>query len=261
MAELADILRRIVEKTRERVAVDREQAPTLRLPKLDPAAATRFSDALRARRGRAIIAEVKMGSPRLGSLAGRVDPERQAEIYAAAGAAALSVVVEPDFFGGSYDLLRRCRVASGLPALAKDFVIDPIQIQWAYEAGASAVLLIAALLDPERLASLAVTARRLGLVPMVETHDREDIAKLGTGPWEVVGINNRDLRTFDVDIARSIELLPSLPRESLRVAESGLHAAADLARLRDAGFDAFLIGETLLLADDPRAKLQELLEG
>jgi indole-3-glycerol phosphate synthase len=207
----------------------------------------------------AIIAEVKMGSPRLGSLHGRVDAAAQARIYAENGAAALSVVVEPDFFHGSYEILAVCRAASGLPAIAKDFVVDPLQLVWARQAGADAVLLIAALHQPEELAGYAWLARGLGLVPLVETHDAEDLARLAGEPWELVGINNRDLRTFEVDLERSIALLPWLPPAALKVAESGIRDALDVALLADSGFDALLIGESLLLAADPGAALRALL--
>ncbi len=218
-----------------------------------------FLAALAARRGRAVIAEVKMGSPRLGSLAGRVEPLAQARLYAEGGAAALSVVVEPDYFDGSYELLAACREASDLPALAKDFVVDAVQLGWAREAGASAVLLIAALLDAGELVRLAAEARALGLAPLVELDDEAELAKLAGEAWELVGINNRDLRTFRVDLARSLALAPRLPAGALRVAESGIGSGADVARLRAAGFDAFLVGESLLLADDPAARLAELL--
>jgi indole-3-glycerol phosphate synthase len=207
----------------------------------------------------AIIAEVKMGSPRLGSLQGRVDPIAQARLYAANGAAALSVVVEPDFFFGSYELLAACRAASGLPAIAKDFVVDPRQLTWARRAGADAVLLIAALYEPEELAHYARIARALGLAPLIETHDAADLVRLAGEPWELVGINNRDLRTFEVDLERSIALLPLLPPAALKVAESGIRDALDVALLADSGFDALLIGESLLLAEDPAAKLRALV--
>jgi len=206
----------------------------------------------------AIIAEVKMGSPRLGSLQDRVDPIAQARLYAANGAAALSVVVEPDFFFGSYELLAACRAASGLPAIAKDFVVDPVQLVWARRAGADAVLLIAALYEPEELARYAGIARALGLAPLIETHDAADLVRLAGEPWELVGVNNRDLRTFEVDLERSIALLPLLPPRALKVAESGIRDALDVALLADSGFDALLIGESLLLADDPAAKLRAL---
>jgi indole-3-glycerol phosphate synthase len=254
-----DVLLRIAEWRRERLAEAAGERTPLLLPG-EPLTArdNPFLAALAARRGRAVIAEVKMGSPRLGPLAGRVDPLAQARLYGAHGAAALSVVVEPDFFHGSYQLLAACREASGLPAIAKDFVVDPRQLAWARDAGASAVLLIAALLDPEELAAHAAAARGLGLVPLVEVHDRDDLAKLGNEPWELVGVNNRDLRTFEVDLGHSIGLLPELPPAALKVAESGIATRADRDLLAEHGFDAFLIGTSLLLADDPPALLREL---
>lgn len=221
--------------------------------------ANSFCAALAASRGRAVIAEVKMGSPRLGSLVKRIDPRRQAGIYAEHGAVALSVVVEPDFFHGSYELLAECKRASGLPALAKDFVVDPRQVEWAAAAGADAVLLIAALLDADELQQYARIARRLGMEPLVELHDAADLEKLAAGEWSLLGVNNRDLRTFEVHLERSIELVPKLPRTALKVAESGIATAEDVGKLAAAGFDAFLIGESLLLSEDPARLLQELL--
>lgn len=262
---VADILLRIVERRRERLAEARVLSPDSLPPdSLPPETLSpnnnRFLAALAAERaGRAVIAEVKMGSPRLGSLVGRFDPAEQARIYADHGAAALSVVVEPDFFHGSYDLLRAARQASGLPAIAKDFLVDELQIVWASEAGADAVLLIAALYTAEELRAYAGKARSLGLVPLIETHNPTDLDKLAGASWELVGVNNRDLRTFDVDIQQSIDLLPGLPADAIKVAESGLNSPAQMDRLRQAGFHAFLIGESLVTADDPAAKLQELV--
>ncbi len=208
-----------------------------------------------------------MGSPKLGDLRGRFDPVARAAAYAEAGAACLSVVVEPDHFHGSYDLLAECASSSGLPAVAKDFVVSDVQLVRARDAGASAVLLIAALHDAEELRRLAGLARGLGLAPLIETHDEADMERLrpmaadsGEAPdWELVGINNRDLRTFEVDLERSAALVGRLPASALKVAESGIHAGADVARLRRAGFDAFLIGERLVLSADPAASLAELL--
>jgi indole-3-glycerol phosphate synthase len=255
-----DVLVRIAERRRERLAaMERPTGDLAEGAPLGPAD-NRFLAALAGRRRgpAAVIAEVKMGSPRLAPLAGRLDPVAQARTYAANGAAALSVVVEPDFFHGDYALLAACRAASGLPAIAKDFVVDPVQLVWARQAGADAVLLVAALLAAEEMARYARLARGLGLVPLVETHDAEDIAKLAGEPWELVGINNRDLRTFEVDLGRSIALLPHLPPEAVKVAESGIRDPLDILVLRDSGFDAFLVGEALLLAADPGAKLREL---
>lgn len=258
---LPDVLVRIVERRRERYTGEPEPPLPERAEPLG-AAENRFLAALAAPGHDAkVIAEVKMGSPRLGSLAGRVEPLSQAETYAEVGAAALSVVVEPDFFAGSYALLAACRAASGLPAIAKDFVVHPGQLVEAAEAGADAVLLIAALYEADELARWARRARALGLVPLVETHDAADAAKLAGGAWELVGVNHRDLRTFDVDLDRGAALLPRLPAGALKVAESGIATAADVARLTRAGFDAFLVGESLLLAPDLAALLGELIAG
>ena len=272
MSEVPDILRRICEQRRRRAGVSPASASGAApaSPCLAPdAPGRRFLDAISARRGHAVIAEIKMGSPKLGDLRGRFDPVGRAETCAAAGAACLSVVVEPDHFYGSYELLADCAAASGLPAVAKDFVVSEVQLEWARDAGACAVLLIAALYDAGELRRLAALARGLGLVPLVETHDDEDFEKLrsnggeedggGDPEWQLVGINNRDLRTFEVDLERSADRVGRLPASALKVAESGIHSAADVAKLRRAGFDAFLIGERLVLSGDPAAALAELL--
>lgn len=268
VSEVPDILRRICEQRRRRVAAgDAGVSPARRLPV--GAAGRRFLDAISARRGSAVIAEIKMGSPKLGDLRGRFDPVARAVTYADAGAACLSVVVEPDHFHGGYDLLAECAAASGLPAVAKDFVVSDVQLAWARDAGACAVLLIAALYDAAELRRLAGVARGLGLVPLVETHEDADFGKLrplahddGQGKnadWELVGINNRDLRNFTVDLERSVDRVCRLPTSALKVAESGIRSGADVEKLRRAGFDAFLIGERLVLAGDPAVALTELL--
>ena len=268
VSEVPDILRRICEQRRRRVAAgDAGVSPARRLPAEAPG--RRFLDAISKRRGGAVIAEIKMGSPKLGDLRGRFDPVARAVAYADAGAACLSVVVEPDHFHGGYDLLAECAAASGLPAVAKDFVVSDVQLAWARDAGACAVLLIAALHDAAELRRLAGLARGLGLVPLVETHDDADFEKLRpmahedggnqSANWELAGINNRDLRNFAVDLERSVERIGRLPSSALKVAESGIHTGADVAKLRRAGFDAFLIGERLVLSGDPAAALSELL--
>jgi indole-3-glycerol phosphate synthase len=253
-----DLLARIVARRRERFP--KATAPAA-LPETAAitSAENPFIAALATRRGRAVIAEVKLGSPKLGSLVGRFDPERQAAVYAAAGAAALSVVVEEDFFHGSYELLSRCRAASGLPAIAKDFVVSERQLDAAAAAGAAAVLLVVSIYGKNELSGWAAAARTRGLVPLAETHDAEDLEKIGDGEWELIGVNSRDLRTFEVDLDASIALRQRLPAGCLAVAESGIRSRADVERLAAAGFDAFLVGESLLLAGDPAAKLRELL--
>ncbi|MDX1501699.1 MAG: indole-3-glycerol-phosphate synthase, partial [Thermoanaerobaculia bacterium] len=226
---VADVLRRIVARRRRSVPPDAPEAGAAGGVAVPLAVEENpFLAALAGRRGRAVIAEVKMGSPKLGSLAGRVDPLAQARLYARHGAAALSVVVEPEHFHGSYELLAACREASGLPALAKDFVVGVRQLAWAREAGADAVLLIAALHPAEELARLAGRARSLGLAPLVECHADSDFDKLAGARWELAGINNRDLTRFEVDLERSARKLHRLPDEALKVAESGIAAAADV---------------------------------
>ncbi len=259
--QVADILVKIVKQRKARLAEARAKQ-TFTEPPRDPVIQNpgnnRFLAELEKRRGRAVIAEIKMGSPSLGSLDGRFEPLAQARSYAEHGAAALSVVVEPDFFHGSYELLAACTEASGLPAIAKDFIVDPLQLQWARRAGAQAVLLIAALYPRRELLEYARLARSHGMVPLIETHELSDLMKLGDDIWELVGVNNRNLRTFEVEITNSLALLPSLPSGALKVSESGIHGTADVDLLRGAGYDAYLIGEALLLADDPAATLREL---
>lgn len=267
MPEMADILGEIVAGRRVRIQEALEHPESTRIAATDVGPMnvepTRvehgFVNALRDAPGCAVIAEVKMGSPRMGSLAGQVDPLVQAQTYADHGATCLSVVVEPDFFFGSYGLLAHCREASGLPTLAKDFVVHPVQLEWARNAGASAVLLIAAIVSAEELRDLAQTARELGLEPLVECHSETELAMLEGSDWEMVGVNNRDLRTFEVSLDQSIALLPGIPGQAIKVAESGIRSGTDVARLAAAGFEAFLVGETLLLADNPAVRLQELV--
>jgi indole-3-glycerol phosphate synthase len=259
--DVADILLRIVERRRRRLAPfgGGEMPDILAAPPVLAAPDNPFLAALARMRGRAVIAEVKLGSPSMGSVRGQFDPLEVARTYAREGAAALSVVVEPDFFYGSYELLRGCRQASGLPTIAKDFVVDPLQLQWAKDAGADAILLVAALYPKDELHRYAAAARAHGLVPLVEVHDLGELSRLGGARWELVGVNNRDLRTFDVRIEHGLALASTLPTEAIKVAESGIHSAADLHMLRAVGYDAFLVGERLLLAPDPGKALRELL--
>lgn len=260
--DIPDILARIVERRQDRLRIARGKETLTEPPRRgenQTADNNAFLAGLAQQRGSAVIAEIKLGSPSLGSLVGTFDPVERAKEYARGGAACLSVVVEPDFFYGDYQILTRCVEATGLPAIAKDFVVDPLQLKWASRAGAKAVLLIAALYSPQELRAYAEQARRLSLVPLVETHDAEDVDKLEGADWELVGVNNRDLRTFTVDLDTSRGLQPSLPAAAFKVAESGIHSHADLDSLRRAGFDAYLIGEALVKSGDAEAKLGELL--
>ena len=261
-AGIPDVLARIVERRRERLRIARGKETFTEPPRRarwQSRENNAFVAGVAGRRGHAVIAEIKLGSPSLGSLVGTFDPVERARAYARGGAACLSVVVEPDYFYGDYQVLTRCVEATGLPAIAKDFIVDPLQLRWASRAGAMAVLLIASLYTGPELRAYAHQARRLGLVPLIETHDRHDAAKLEGADWELVGVNNRDLRSFNVDLDTSRSLHPHLPPGALKVAESGMSQASHLSGLRDAGFDAFLIGEALVTAGDAELKLRELL--
>jgi indole-3-glycerol phosphate synthase len=212
-----------------------------------------------ARPGVSLIAEVKRASPSKGVLCPDLDPASLASIYEAGGAAAISVLTDKRFFQGSLDDLRAVRQHAGLPVLRKDFVIDPYQVVEARAAGADAVLLIVAVLSDGDLASLYRLARELGMAALVEVHDEAELARaLAIGP-RIVGINNRDLRTFHVNLETTARLRARVPKDVVLVAESGVHTPADVARLSAIGADAMLIGEALVRAPDVGQKIRELL--
>ncbi len=200
-----------------------------------------------------LVAEVKRSSPSAGSIAAGDDPVARARAYAAGGAAAISVLCEPHWFGGSVADLAAVRSAVGLPVLAKEFVVDPRQLPLLREAGADLVLLLAALHPARRLADLVRRALDLGLEPLVEAHDERELKAALATPARIVGLNNRDLRTLAVDPERAGRLRHLVPEDRLVVAESGLREAATVADWRALGFDAALVGETLMRSGDPRA--------
>jgi tryptophan synthase beta subunit len=200
-----------------------------------------------------LIAEVKRRSPSVGEIAAADDAVARARAYAAGGAAAISVLCEPHWFGGSVDDLRAVRAAVSVPVLAKEFVVDPRQLDVLRGAGADLVLLLAVLHAPKALARLVAHARDLGLEPLVEAHDARELdAALATGA-RLVGVNNRDLRTLDVDPERAVRLRDAIPGDRLAIAESGVRDTATIARWRATGFDAALVGEALMRSADPTA--------
>lgn len=248
-----DILARIVARKREELA---RGVPALPRERKD---ATRDFRAALLARAPAVIAEIKKASPSKGLLAREFNPSRQAGQYAAGGAAALSVLTDESFFQGSLSDLEQARAAADLPVLRKDFIIDNRQIGEAAGAGADAVLLIAAILDEPRMRDFRETAARYGMASLVEVHaERELDAALASGA-EIIGVNNRDLTTFEVTLETSLRLAARIPDGVVRVAESGIHSAADVRRLMAAGFQAFLVGEHLMRATDPAASLRELV--
>jgi indole-3-glycerol phosphate synthase len=205
------------------------------------------------------IAEFKRRSPSAGWMGEKADLPATVRTYAAAGASALSVLTDGPFFGGSLDDLAAARAAVDLPVLRKDFIVDRYQILEARVAGADAILLIVAVLGQEELEALLASTRAIGLDALVEAHDKAEVERAVRAGADIIGINNRDLGTFTVDRDLAARLRADVPADRIVVAESGIRDAADVARLRAAGVDAMLVGETLMRAPDPGAALRSLL--
>jgi indole-3-glycerol phosphate synthase len=217
-----------------------------------------FGTAL-ARGGRAIIAEVKKASPSRGVIREDFDPVALARRYAECGAAAISVLTEERHFQGSLRYLADIRGAVGLPLLRKDFLVDSYQVVEARAWGADAVLLIVAILDDPQLKDLLAAARDIDLDVLMEAHTEEEVDRAVVAGARIIGVNNRDLRTFVTTLETAVHLRPRIPAGSIAVAESGIDAPADVTLLEEAGFNVFLIGEALMRAPDPGVKLAALL--
>lgn len=211
-----------------------------------------------SRNGPAIIAELKKASPSKGLIRADFDVPQLAAEFEHAGAAALSVLTDEQFFQGSLHNLELASRATHLPCLRKDFIIDEFQLPEARACCADAVLLIVAALTHEELCLLYCRARELHLDVLCEVHDAAELDRALAAGCDLIGVNNRDLRTFQVDLKTSLDLAPRIPANVIKVAESGIESADDIARLRDAGFDAFLIGETLMRAASPGDALRVL---
>jgi indole-3-glycerol phosphate synthase len=220
--------------------------------------ARRLRDALRSSPEIAVIAEFKRRSPSAGQLHAQPELHEIVSAYQRGGAAALSILTEGPHFAGSLEDLREARTACALPILRKDFIVDTYQLHEAALAGADAVLLIVAALDAQTLASLHDAAAELGLDALVEVHEREELdVALGIGA-ELIGINNRDLRDFSVDVQRTSRLMAEIPPTVTVVSESGIASAEQLRALREEGVQAVLVGEALMRAEDPEAALRAL---
>ncbi len=220
-------------------------------------AARDFAGALR-RDGLAVIAEIKRRSPSAGPIDEGLDPAARASAYAAGGAAALSVLTERDHFGGSLDDLAAARGAVALPVLRKDFVVHPAQVWQARAHGADAVLLIVAILDDAALAQLLATAADAGMAALVEVHTAGEADRAVAHGARIIGVNNRDLSTFSVDLATAERLRPALPDDVVAVAESGVSDPRGAARMAAAGYDAILVGEALVRSADPASTVRGL---
>jgi len=260
---MSDILARILAtKAREIAAAKRERPPQDTESVARAMSSPRdFEAALHARiaAGRpAVIAEIKKASPSRGVLRENFDPPTIAARYASAGAACLSVLTDREYFQGAPEYLTAARNACALPVLRKDFIVDPYQVAESRAMGADAILLIVAALDDAALASLYARAREFGMAVLVEVHDERELERALVLAPRLIGINNRNLRTFETSLATTIELLSGIPADTLVVTESGILAPADVARLRSHGVHAFLVGEAFMRAEDPGKALAAL---
>jgi indole-3-glycerol phosphate synthase len=253
------ILERIVEEKRSEIAEAKRRVSAQALEQSLPSAppVRDFAGALRARRP-AVIAEIKKASPSRGVLREHFDPAAIARSYEKAGAACLSVLTDRRFFRGSSDDLVAARAACALPVLRKDFIIDAYQVAEARAMGADCILLIAACLSRPQMAELEAAATAHGMAVLVEVHDAAELEKALELPTPLIGVNNRDLRTFVTRLETTLELLPRLPADRLLITESGILSASDVERMRSAGVQAFLVGEAFMRAADPGAALREL---
>lgn len=266
---MAATLEQIVAEARVRVTAARAQQSLealIGVAEAKPSPHRRFRDALRPPAGSggaglAIIAELKQASPSRGMIRGSFPVASLAARLQAGGARALSVLTEEKHFAGSLANLDEAAAATGLPCLRKDFIIDEYQIYEARLHAASAVLLIVAALTPLELAMLLKASGRAGLDALVEVHDENELATAIDAGAEIIGVNSRDLKTLQVDMETHARLAARIPAGPVRVAESGIRAGSDLQRLKDLGYDAALIGESLMAADDPGAALLALRTG
>src|SRR4051812_30873267 len=255
-----NILEQIVERTVADVEQRRREVPIARLEQLlhDRPEARPFAEAL-SRPGISVIAEHKRRSPSAGVIRDGMSVQEVVEAYERGGAVALSVLTEPAYFGGSLDDLRAARAATHLPVLRKDFIVDPYQVYEAAAGGADAILLIVAALHPEDLAVLLREARSLDLDALVEIHDEEELEVALDVDADLLGINNRDLTTFSVDLQRTFDLLADVPAGKMVVSESGIVAREQLQELERVGVDAVLVGTSLMRAPDIEAACRELV--
>ena len=258
-----DILTRIVRRKAEEVAASSRAVPLAALRERAAAqgAPRGFLDALQARIGRkqaAIVAEIKKASPSRGVIREDFDPAAIAESYARAGATCLSVLTDTEFFQGAKDYLTVARERTALPALRKDFMIDPYQIWESRAIGADCILLIVAALGDAQLMELCGLALELGMDVLVEVHDGQELERALELGVPLIGINNRDLRTFDTTLSTTLDLLPRIPREHTVITESGIHTREDVSLMERHGVYGFLVGEAFMRAPDPGEALTRL---
>jgi indole-3-glycerol phosphate synthase len=260
---MSDILQKIVAVKREEIAagLKKKSLAAMREDAEGRVMTRDFEGALRAKiaAGRpAVIAEVKKASPSKGVLRADFIPADIAQSYAEHGAACLSVLTDQQFFQGCNDYLKQARASCPLPVLRKDFMVDPYQVFEARAIGADCILLIAACLSDAQMAELEAVARHLGMAVLVEVHDAEELQRALKLKTPLLGINNRNLRTFEVSLNTTLGMMADVPADKLLITESGILKRADVQTMRDAGVHAFLVGEAFMRADDPGAALAEL---
>jgi indole-3-glycerol phosphate synthase len=263
---MSDILDKIVAVKREELTAALKQKP-LAMVRADAESRvlTRdFEGAMRAKIAAgqaAVIAEIKKASPSKGVLRADFIPADIAQSYAEFGAACLSVLTDKQFFQGSVDYLKQARASCDLPVLRKDFMIDAYQVYEARAMGADAILLIAACLDDAQMADMESVARSLDMAVLVEVHDRVELDRALKLKTRLVGINNRNLKTFEVSLQTTLDMLPDVPTDRLLVTESGILSPDDVKRMREAKVNAFLVGEAFMRADEPGEALAKLFAG
>lgn len=264
---MSDILQKIVSVKHEEIAAARRKKPldAVRFDAESRVLTRDFEGALRAKIAAgqaAVIAEVKKASPSKGVLREDFIPADIAQSYAEGdgqvSAACLSVLTDRQFFQGSPDFLKQARASCDLPVLRKDFMVDPYQVYEARAMGADAILLIAACLDDARMAELEAVALGLNMAVLVEVHDRAELERALRLKTRLVGINNRNLRTFEVTLRTTLDMLPDVPADRLLITESGILGRADVQTMRSAGVNAFLVGEAFMRAPEPGLALAEL---
>ncbi len=260
---MEDILERILATKRDEVAHARKQRSLaeIRRDAEDRRDVRDFVEAIRNKLSRsrpAVIAEIKKASPSKGVLRSHFEPAQIGVSYAENGAACLSVLTDAQYFQGSLQDLAGARSSSGLPVLRKDFVVDPYQIFQSRAAGADAILLIVATLSDDQLNDYEAIAVALGMAVLVEVHDATELNQALRLNTPLIGINNRNLRSFETSLQTTLDLLPQVPSDRIVVTESGILAPSDVARMRKAGVQAFLVGEALMRAPDPGAELARL---
>ncbi|MDH4376165.1 MAG: indole-3-glycerol phosphate synthase TrpC [Ramlibacter sp.] len=263
---MSDILNKIVAVKHEEIAAAKKKISleTIRADAESRVLTRDFEGALRAKIAAgqaAVIAEVKKASPSKGVLREDFIPADIAQSYAEHGAACLSVLTDRQFFQGQPDFLKQARASCELPVLRKDFMVDPYQVFEARAMGADCILLIAACLDDAQMADLEAIARSLDMAVLVEVHDGAELDRALRLKTLLVGVNNRNLRSFEVSLATTLDLLPRVPADRLLVTESGIQGVADVQTLRAAGVHAFLVGEAFMRAPDPGAALTSLFGG